>query len=159
MVIAVDVVSQGSDSGLMAPMFDKLISDYGQTPTNYIVDGGYTHRDDVTKLEIAGASVYAPLYREEKQLEEGKNPYVGKPGDTPEMAGFRERMGTAEAKEIYKRRGEIAEFPNADCRNRGLTQFRVRGLLKAKAQTLWHVLAFNFSRMLDLDYMETVMAD
>ena len=47
---------------------------------------------------------------------------------------------------------------DADCRNRGLTQFRVRGLVKAKAQTLWHVLAFNFSRMLRLDYLEVVMA-
>ena len=50
------------------------------------------------------------------------------------MAAFRLRMGTPEAKQIYKRRPAIAEFPNADCRNRGLTQFRVRGLLKAKAQ-------------------------
>ena len=74
------------------------------------------------------------------------------------MAAFRLRMGTPEAKQIDKRRPAIAEFPNADCRNRGLTQFRVRGLLKAKAQTLWHVLAFNLSRMMNLGYLEVAMA-
>lgn len=158
MVIAVDVSSQGSDSGLMEPMHAKIKGDYGQTPDKYLVDGGFTHRQDVTKLEADGTQVYAPLYQEKKQLEQGKDPYAGKPGDSVEMAAFRARMGTPEAKETYKRRAAIAEFPNADCRNRGLTQFRVRGLVKAKAQTLWHVLAFNFSRMLRLDYLEVVMA-
>jgi hypothetical protein len=112
----------------------------------------------VTKLEADGTHVYAPLYQEEKQLEQGKNPYAGKPGDSAEMAAFRVRMGTQEAKDIYKRRAAIAEFPNADCRNRGLTQFRVRGLVKAKAQALWHVLAFNFCRMLKLNYLEVALA-
>jgi transposase len=157
-IIAVQVTSQGSDSGLMGPMYEKIRGDYSPTPDQYLVDGGFTHRDDVTQLEAGGTQVYAPLYQEEKQLEQGKNPYALRPGDSAEMAAFRVRMGTQEAKDIYKRRSAIAEFPNADCRNRGLTQFRVRGLVKAKAQTLWHVLAFNFCRMLKLDYLEVAMA-
>lgn len=158
MVVAVEVTSQGSDSGLMGPMYQKIRRDYGPTPGKYLVDGGFTHRDDVTTLEADGTQVYAPLYQEEKQLEQGKNPYAGKAGDSAEMAAFRVRMGTQEAKDIYKRRAAIAEFPNADCRNRGLTQFRVRGLVKAKAQALWHVLAFNFCRMLKLNYLEVALA-
>ena len=66
------------------------------------------------------------------------------------MTAHRQRMGTPEAKEKYKRRSAIAEYPNADCRNRNLSQFRVRGLVKAKAHTLWHVLAFNLLRMQNL---------
>ena len=159
MIVAVKVTSQGSDSGLMGPMYQKIRTDYGPPPGKYLVDGGFTHRADVTKLEADGTQVYAPLYREEKQLEQGQNPYEGKAGDSAEMAAFRVRMGTQEAKNIYKRRAAIAEFPNADCRNRGLTQFRVRGLIKAKAQTLWHVLAFNFCRMLKLNYLEVAMAN
>jgi transposase len=157
MIVAVEVTSQASDSGLMGPMYKKIRTDYGLTPGKYLVDGGFTHRDDVTTLEADGTRVYAPLYQEQKQLEQGKNPYAGKAGDSAEMAAFRVRMGTQEAKHIYKRRAAIAEFPNADCRNRGLTQFRVRGLVKAKAQALWHVLAFNFCRMLNLNHLELVM--
>lgn len=158
MVIAVQVTSQGSDSGLMGPMYEKIRGDYGPTPDQDLVDGGFTHRDDITQLEADNTQVDAPLSQEEKQLEQGKDSYVGKPGDSAEMAAFRVRMGTQEAKDIDKRRSAIAEFPNADCRNRGLTQFRVRGLVKAKAQTLWHVLAFNFCRMLKLNSLEVVMA-
>ena len=59
-------------------------------------------------------------------------------------------MGTEAAQEIYRQRAVTAEFPNATCRNRNLKQFNVRGLLKAKAATLWQVLAYNFQRTLDL---------
>lgn len=59
-------------------------------------------------------------------------------------------MAEAEYKELYRWRPSIAEFPNADCRNRNLRQFRVRGLAKVKAVVLWHVLAFNFLRMINL---------
>ena len=60
------------------------------------------------------------------------------------------RMAKDEYKELYKQRPFIAEFPNADCRNRNLRQFKVRGLAKVKAVALWHALAFNFTRMLNL---------
>jgi hypothetical protein len=43
-----------------------------------------------------------------------------------------------------------AEFPNAVCRNHGLNQFPVRSLAKCYAVTLWHVIAHNFQRMLNL---------
>lgn len=64
MIIAVELTSQGSDSGLMGPMYEKIRKDYSPTPGRYLVDGGFTHRDDVTQLEAAGTKVYAPLYQE-----------------------------------------------------------------------------------------------
>jgi len=59
-------------------------------------------------------------------------------------------LALPEYQELYKQRPSVAEFPNADCRNRNLRQFRVRGVMKAKAIALWHALAFNFQRLLDL---------
>lgn len=44
---------------------------------------------DVMALEQAGTAVHAPLPCEKKHLAAGKDPYVRKPGDTPEMAAFR----------------------------------------------------------------------
>ena len=66
------------------------------------------------------------------------------------MAAFRQRMATDEAKAILKQRPSIAEFPNAECRNRGLHQFRVRGLDKVRTVSLWYAIVFNFMRMLSL---------
>jgi transposase len=166
MIIAVDVTSQGSDSGLMKPMHEDVCQRYGKHPKNYLVDGGFGKKDDITHVESEGSMVFSPLYAEEKLLAEGQDPYAARPKESPEMTAYRQRMGTDEAKAIYKRRSAIAEYPNADCRNRGLTQFRVRGIVKAKAQTLWHVLAYNFTRMQSLvcdcsklTYLEKVMSN
>jgi transposase len=156
-IVAADVTNQGTDCGLMGPMHTQLGDDYGVAPGNYMVDGGFAKMEDVTALEKANTAVHAPLPCEKKHLAAGKDPYARKPRDTDEMAAFRKRMGTPQAKELYKQRSSVAEFPNADCRNRGLTQFRVRGLVKAKAQTMWHALAFNFLRFVNLGFLETVM--
>lgn len=147
MVVAVDVTNQGSDSGLMQPMYDAVVNQYGVVPEAYLVDGGFSKKEDITHVETAGTMVYAPLYAEDKQIKAGKDPYAARPGDSPQMVAHRARMGTQDGKRKYQERAGIAEYPNADCRNRGLTQFRVRGLAKAKAQALWHVLAFNWMRM------------
>jgi len=166
MVVAVEVISQGSDSGLMQPIYDDVCDRYGVTPESYLVDGGFGKKDDITHVEKHQTKVYSPLYAEEKLIAEGKDPYAAKSGESQEMTAYRARMGTDEAKAIYQRRAAIAEFPHADCRNRGLRQFRVRGLVKAKAQTMWHVLAYNFMRMRNLicplraqSYLEIVMGN
>lgn len=166
MIIAVDVTSQGSDSGLMKPMYEDVCQRYGKHPQNYLVDGGFGKKDDITHVESEGTMVFSPLYAEEKLLAEGQDPYAPRSKESPEMTAYRQRMGTDEAKEMYQRRSAIAEYPNADCRNRGLTQFRVRGIVKAKAQALWHVLAYNFMRMQSLvcdcsklTYLEVVMSN
>lgn len=153
-VAAVDVLSVGSDNGLMAPIHQKLQQDYGKVPAEYLVDGGFSAVNDIVTVEQAGTTVYGVVFNAKKQIEAGKDPYQGKPKDKPEMAEFRRRMGTEEAQEKYSQRAGIAEFPNAECRNRGLNQFRVRGRIKAKAQTMWHVLAHNFNRFCHLGYLE-----
>lgn len=165
LVVTVDVTSQGSDAGLMRPRYDDVCMRYGVVPQNYLVDGGFSKQEDVVHVERAGTKVHAPLYAEEKQLAAGADPYAARPNEGPEMTAHRQRMGTLEGKAVYGRRAAIAEFPHADCRNRGLLQFRVRGLLKAKAQALWHALAFNFLRfgrlvceMRKRTYLEVVMA-
>ena len=59
-------------------------------------------------------------------------------------------MKSDAAKEMYRRRGVAADFPNAFCRNQGLSQFRVQGRLKVLAQSLWHALPYNFQRFRNL---------
>lgn len=165
MIVSVDVTSQGSDNGLMKPMHEDVCDRYGVVPDDYLVDGGFAKKDDITDVEGQGTAVFAPLYGEQKQLDAGNDPYAARTKESPEMTAHRARMGTPEAKDKYKRRSAIAEYPNADCRNRNLIQFRVRGLVKAKAQTLWHAIAFNLLRMRNLycplreqSYLEVVMA-
>lgn len=60
------------------------------------------------------------------------------------VAAMRRRMNTAEAKAIYRQRGEVAEFPNAWLKDKiGLRKFHVRGLAKAATEAVWACLTYN----------------
>lgn len=154
-IVSVDVTSDGTDGSLLQPMYDDVCDRYDVIPSKYLADGGFSSKDGVTYVESWETFFYGPLYREKQQLEEGKDPYKARKGEDKLYTKFRERMGTEEAKEIYKLRAAAAEFPNAVCRNHGLGQFSVRGLVKAKAQTLWHALAYNLQRFNNLTAGET----
>jgi hypothetical protein len=56
---------------------------------------------------------------------------------------MKNRMETAEAKEIYKERAATAEFVNARTRTRGLTQFLVTGLKKAQVVATFFAIGQN----------------
>jgi len=149
-IVAVDVTNSGSDRGQMASLHEEVSRRYGKVPDQYGVDCGFATKDDITAVEKRGSEVLAPIYGEAKMREQGTDPYARQRTDTDEMFAFRQRMATEEAKEAYKKRPSIAEFPNAECRNRGLHQFRVRGQEKVRTSSLWYALTFNFIRMLHL---------
>ena len=79
----------------------------------------------------------------EQMKAKGIDPHQAKPNDSPGVGAWRERMGTDEAKTIYKRRAQTSEWANARVRNCGLRQFLVRGLEKVRAATLLYALAHN----------------
>lgn len=156
LIVGVDVTNEGSDSGQMGPMVEQIETKFGTLPEEYLADGGFSSREDTTDLERHGVKVYSPVKKEEKLLEQGEDPYARRPRDTDEYYAFRQRMQTPEAKEIYKERCSTAEFPNAGCRNRGLQQFPVRGLKKARTIALWHALVHNFQMILHHGWLGVV---
>jgi len=148
MIVGVEVTNAGADSGQMEPMVRQLEQNFQRLPEEYLADGGFSSRDDTTSLEQRDVKVYSPLKKEQTLLDRGQDPYARQRGDSDEYYAYRQRMKTAEAKEIYKQRSSTAEFPNAGCRNRGLYQFRVRGLKKARTIAVWQALVHNLQMIL-----------
>jgi hypothetical protein len=67
------------------------------------------------------------------------------------IAAFRAKMQTAEAQQIYRQRGAVAEFPNAWIKAKmGLRQFHLRGLLKVKMEAVWACLTYNIQQWIRL---------
>lgn len=150
MILSVDVTNNGSDGGQMAPMHEDVCEKYEKVPENYTVDGAFPTNQDVTAVEQRGSKVIAPMNHADRISQDGRDPHARRPGDSDEMFAFRQRMKTDEAKATFRRRPAIAEFPNAEFRNRGLQQFRVRGLEKVRTVSLWYAITFNFMRMCHL---------
>ena len=62
----------------------------------------------------------------------------------PVVAAYLEKRKAEAAQALYRRRGAVAEFPNAWLKAKiGLRQFRVRGLKKARCEVLWACLTYN----------------
>jgi transposase len=149
-IAGVDVVNVGSDQGQMPPMVEQLEARYDKTPGEVLVDGGFAKHDDIETVSAAeaGTKVYAPVPKPKKDSD--RDPHQPLPGDSQMIAEWRVRMGTPEAKEIYKDRASTAECVNAISRNRGLRQFLVRGLRKVRAVVLWFAIAHNLMRAVAL---------
>jgi hypothetical protein len=142
-VVGVDLDNQGTDQGQLVPMLEQLEARYGRRPQESLVDGGFVALDQIETAAAEGTTVYAPVG---KPKDPHRNPFTPLPSDTPAVAQWRERMGTDEAKQVYKLRAATSECVNAISRNRGLQQFLVRGQSKARAVALWFAIAHNMMR-------------
>lgn len=150
MIVAVDVTNEGTDANELVPMLKKIEQQYTCRPSEAIVDSAYATQASVTEAMQGGTNVISTVPRACQLEQNGKDPYAQQRRDTVEYGAFRAAMADPESQELYKTRPSIAEFPHADCRNRNLRQFGVRGLSKVKAVAIWHAFAFNFLRLLDL---------
>jgi transposase len=147
-VVGVGVSNSGSDQGQLVPMLEQLKQRYGVIPPESLVDGGFTGLKDIEKAGELGSKVYAPVA---KPKDKTRDPYAPLATDSPGIAQWRQRMGTPEAKEIYKQRASSVECVNALARNRGLQRLLVRGLHKVRAILLWFAIAHNLMRTLSLE--------
>ena len=75
--------------------------------------------------------------------------------NAPEVEAFLSRIQTQEAKEAYRKRGSIAEFPYAWIKEKiRLRQFRLQGLLKVKMECLWACLTYNIQQWIRLRWRD-----
>ncbi len=149
-IVGVAVTNEGTDGGQLSPMLDQIEQRYRRRPDIALVDSAYATKASVEAAGTAGTAVVSTVPRSDQLKRHGKDPHQRQKGDSDQYEAFRHRMADPKYQELYKKRPSIAEFPNADCRNRGLTQLRVRGLVKAKAVALWHALTFNLLRMVHM---------
>ena len=64
-----------------------------------------------------------------------------------EMTAHLEKMQTPAVREIYKQRGQTAEFPIAWIKEKiGLRRFHVRGMVKAELETIWAAATYNIQQ-------------
>src|SRR2546428_3486352 len=71
--------------------------------------------------------------------------------DSAAVLAYRQNIQTEQAKEIYKKRGAVAEFSNLWIKAKiQLRQFSLRGLVKVNIETLWVCLTYNIQQWLRL---------
>ena len=135
-IVGVSVTNRGSDQGQATTMLEQIEARTGVRPTELLVDGGYPSHDAIVQATAAGVTLYAP---------------VPKPDDSDAVAAWRVRMGTDDAKQIYKQRAATAETVNADAKaHRGMAATALRGLDKVTGSACLFVLTYNILRFITL---------
>jgi transposase len=142
LVCGVAVTTAGSDQGQLGPVVERLEHAFGRRPAELLADGGYVRLADIATLEACGTAVYAPSPTRPRHDPRDQRARGGG------LDAWRARMASDEGQLIYRLRAATAEWVNALARNRGLQQYRVRGLEKVRAVLLWFALAHNLDRTL-----------
>lgn len=147
-IVGVAVSNVGSDAQQAEPMVEQVEQRCDQRPAAYLVDGGFANKDTVETFAAQQVTLFAPV---QKPKDPTRDPHLPLPGDSPAVAAWRQRMGTAEAKSIYKQRAATAECVNGKWRAvHGLQQFPVRGTAKVLCVALLIAVAHNLLRWLAL---------
>ena len=103
--------------------------------------GGFVALEAIDRAAAEGVTIYAPVPEPRK---EGVDRHAPKPWDSAATAEWRQRMGTAAAKRLYKQRASTIETINGELKTeRGLGRLVVRGLRKVQCLALWSALAYN----------------
>jgi transposase len=143
-ILGVEVSNQEYDSvGLSEPMREQVERRSGRKVGQQLLDGGYLNNQDLERAHAQSVELFLPPKGARTEKNRGRELEV-KAKDSAALRAWKERMSSEEGKKIYKLRGATSETVNADLRTyRGLTQFTVRGLQKARCVALWCALAYN----------------
>jgi len=141
-VVAVEVNNEGTDLTTMVSLAEQVEKRHDARPHEWLADAGCTSLANIDEMNKRGCKVYAPL-----RVSKSSN---RKPShrrkDSEAVRDWRERMGSKEAKAIYKQRGSTAVWVNAQLRGQGLVEVLVRGAKKALAVVLLHAITHNMRR-------------
>lgn len=130
-------------------MLEQIERRTGVRPAELLVDGGYAQHQAIDQAAEKDVTVLAPVPKPRKN--DPRDPHLPRKGDSEAVAAWRKRMGTNEAKEIYKERAATAETVNADAKtHRGLDHLAVRGLRKVLVSASLFALSYNILRLITL---------
>jgi transposase len=143
-IVGVEVSNQGTDSaGLSSPMRQQVEERTGGKVKEHLMDGGYLKIKDIEQAYDQGVALYVPPKPARNPQRRGQE-LEPKPQDSEAVRAWKQRMSSAEGKQIYQQRASSSETVNADLRTfRGLSRILVRGLAKARCIALWSALAYN----------------
>lgn len=145
----------------IAPQFRVAALGYDEASDLYVCPAGQELLLEKRRRERAGIVMH--IYRADAKECNGcelkeqccpgseKGRRVTRVEEAPEVMAFNEKMKGEEAKDIYKERGETAEFPNAWLKDKfNLRQFRVRGMAKVEMEAIWASLTYNVQQWIRL---------
>lgn len=151
-ILHVSVETVGSDAGLLLSAVRSVETKYKGRVEKVLADGGYVNLDAIQELEgrAEPTAVYMPPPRPRGKGSTKRGRYTRLAGDSEQLATWRERLGTPEGMQTYRKRSQVAELPHAGYANRGFNQVRTRRRDRVRSELLLQAIANNLKIQLRL---------
>ena len=149
-IYGVDVVNTldpGTAPRMMGRVHSRLRVLGLQGAKNWFGDAAYSGKDDIDVVAyfFPDCRYYAP-----PKTKKGIDPKKPQKGDSEAVSKWRKLIGTEDVENSYKQRSSTAEYSNAAVKNKGMTKFSMRGLVKVKGEAITYAIAQNVARFFDL---------
>ena len=149
-IFGVDVVTtldQGTSPYMMARVHNRLKTLGMVPPKSWIADAAYSAKHDV---EMSEKTFPNCLYYAPPKTRKNIDPKKHLKRDSKAIKKWRDLIGTAQVKILYKLRCSTAEFSNAQMKKRGFRELMVRGIEKVKSSTILNAIVQNIERFFSL---------
>jgi transposase len=146
LIVAQRVTQNATDNGSLAPMIDQLSQRCGAPPGAALADSGFFSIENIEQMEARNIDAYVPDSNLASELNLGAR--CRKRACAPAHRRMRAKLRSPAGKAAYARRKAIVEPVFGVLKQqRGIRQFRTRGLQNVNNEFTLATLAFNLTRL------------
>jgi transposase len=150
LIVGQQVTQNATDNESLVPMVDAVEQQWGARPRQAVADSGFFSVANLEELERRGIDGYIPdsnLARElntgQRAAGIGRNRIRSRP-----LRCMRQKLRSAAGRAVYRRRKAVVEpVLGVLKQQRGMRQFRTRGLMKVRIEFTLAALAYNLTRI------------
>ncbi len=142
------VTQNANDHASLVPLVDAVEQRCGERPEKVSADSGFFKLQAIVELGKRGIDVYVPDSVQARELNRGKRVQGAAPVRHPEHKRMRQKLRDPAGRAIYQRRKAIVEPVFGVLKEqRGMRQFRRRGMVKVAVELALAATAFNLTRL------------
>ena len=150
LIVAQRVTHNASDNHSLQPLVEQVEQRCGASPGEVLADSGFFSGENVRELERRGIGVYVPDSALAHELNTGKR--AQRAGcariRSPHLRRLRQKLRSPAGRATYGRRKAVVEPVFGVLKQqRGMRQFRTRGLAKVGIEFTLATLAYNLTRI------------
>lgn len=150
LIVAARVTQNATDNGSLVPMVDEVERQCRARPEKVSGDSAFFSGEALHEMKQRGVDLYVPDNNLKHEMQTGEHALgIGKSRiRDPEHLRVREKLRSAEGRQIYRRRQALVEPVFGTLKEqRGMRRFRRRGLAAVSTEWMLAVIAYNLTRM------------
>src|SRR3990172_13232168 len=148
LIVEQRVTQHPNDCGSLVPLGGAVEQRCGERPQKVSADAGFFRLEAVVELAGRGIDAYVQDSVQARELHRGKRGIGAAPVRHPEHRRMRQKLRDPAGRAIYQRRKAIVEPVFGVLKEqRGMRQFRRRGLAKVAVELALATTAFNLTRL------------